>query len=230
MQSPKQLNIALIVVALQCALGSARLVFKPFPSSLSISCSDGSPAGIYVEEEDELRTSDPRYHLLVFSGGGACTSPSDCIKGYESEPFKFSTAMNPVTIEGDTILSNDPKLNEMHHYTKTMVPYCTQDFFLGDINKGRVGNFTHGGAAIMKAAVSAWSTQIWSQRLDSSTPEDGFFFTTTEKPSEEGDGGTGGKSAKGGHSGKKKGSDFDMRNLFYITPDKPRVRREVRTS
>jgi hypothetical protein len=96
----------------------ARLTFTPFRNGPP--CADGSPSGIYVEEQQQQHGDEknqqrkqPRQHVIVFIGGGACTSPDDCREGYEMEPFKFTTRLNPISIRGDTILSQNASLNAM---------------------------------------------------------------------------------------------------------------------
>ena len=128
----------------------------------SYTCADGSPFGIYVEDYDKKSFSFPQNHVLVFMGGGSCTSPEDCTKDYHARPYVFSSHYNPQTIQGDTILSRDPKINPtMHNYTKWMIPYCSQDFFLGNgVEKGKVGNFTHYGSVLFEQALSFWKEQV----------------------------------------------------------------------
>jgi hypothetical protein len=144
------------------------LTFTPFRNGPP--CADGSPSGIYVEDqqqhgdEQNQQRKQPRQHVIVFIGGGACTSPDDCREGYEMEPFKFTTRLNPISIRGDTILSQNASLNARASYTKWLVPYCSQDFFLGG---GSVGgstrndlNFTHAGSAIFHAAMQFWKEAV----------------------------------------------------------------------
>ena len=62
-------------------------------------------------------------------------------------PLKFTTDLTLATLEGYTILSRDCTINHViHNYTKWLIPFCTQHFFVGDIKKGKVGNFTHAGS------------------------------------------------------------------------------------
>jgi hypothetical protein len=75
-----------------------------------VPCADGSPAGIYAEQNPKVEIASSKNHVIVFIGGGACTSLADCVDGYNMEPFKFTTKLNPLHIEGDTILSRDPKI------------------------------------------------------------------------------------------------------------------------
>ena len=66
------------------AMSKTKLTFKPFNDGPP--CADGSPSGIYVEEEPVVGLADSRNHVIVFNGGGACTSPEDCFDGYDIEP------------------------------------------------------------------------------------------------------------------------------------------------
>ena len=143
-------------------LGDAKLIFRPFEPK--IPCADGSDAGIYFEDLSQDNAVDPTRHVIVFSGGGACTSPSDCKYNYFRNPSLFSSTVFPTSVEGDTILSSSRLENpEMYNYTKTLVPYCTQDFFLGDINKGKIGDFQHGGSAAFDAALAAWTDFVTAE-------------------------------------------------------------------
>lgn len=162
MVSQHSVALAQLVFALLCARkAGAILTFRPFEPF--IPCADGSPAGIYVEETNpKVDITESRNHVMVFIGGGSCTSPSDCAEAYEIERFKFTSTLNPDKIEGHTVLSRDPKVNDIHAHTKWLVPYCSQDLFLGDIDKGQVGGFLHAGSAIFDRALSFWEDQVLS--------------------------------------------------------------------
>ena len=137
-------------------------------------CADGSPSGIYVEENPKDPKS--RRHVIAIVGGGACTSIEDCNSIYSYQPFQFSSEAFPTIIQGDSILSSDPDENEFHDYTKWMVPYCSQDFFLGDIKKGKIGNFTHAGSAILNAAIKYWKESVKQSSLVADS--DGYYLDT----------------------------------------------------
>ncbi|CAB9500561.1 ATP-binding protein [Seminavis robusta] len=146
----------------------ASLVFQAFEPV--IPCADGSPAGIYSNvavvnsNSQTLQLIDETKHIIVFEGGGACTNPDECLEKALSEPFKFSSTTLPPIIEGTTILSEDPQVeNPFQSYTKWLVPYCTQDLFLGDVRKGKVGDFIHGGSDIFRTAISHWQDRAFQQ-------------------------------------------------------------------
>jgi ABC-type multidrug transport system fused ATPase/permease subunit len=144
-------------------LVGATLTFHPFNTSLV--CADGSPYGIYSEDNPKIALGESQNHILVLMGGGACANPEDCRKDYRERPYVFSTSLNPSTIEGDTVLSRDASINpSMHSYAKWLIPYCSQDLFLGDINKGQVGDFRHMGAAMFREAFAYWRDQVLQAR------------------------------------------------------------------
>jgi hypothetical protein len=163
------LATACFILGWWAAPANATLTFHPFKPF--VPCADGSPAGIYAEENPTVEIASSQNHVIVFIGGGACTSPEDCVDGYNMEPFKFTTKLNPPQIEGDTILSRDPKINPMHAHTKWLVPYCSQDFFLGDANKGKIGEFTHSGSTIFDGALTFWKNRVLAatKSLENST-------------------------------------------------------------
>lgn len=93
-------------------------------------CGDSTPSGIYSSPERSFAGLD---HVIVFQGGGACSSDEDCLKGFASTPNKFSSADYPLTIEGETIISEDASrnINGLENSAKWFVPYCSQDAYLG---------------------------------------------------------------------------------------------------
>lgn len=158
--------LSLIVITLQLLQVQATLTFLSFDDE-SLTCADGSPFGIYVEDNPKTPLSQSQNHVLVLMGGGSCAGPDDCRKDYKERPFVFSSSYNPKTIEGNTVLSSDPTINpSMHNYTKWMIPYCSQDFFLGDAKKGQVGDFKHMGSQLLKEAFSRWSNQVFQARQE----------------------------------------------------------------
>ncbi|CAB9525183.1 ATP-binding protein (Partial), partial [Seminavis robusta] len=162
---------ALMLSSVLLAPVEAALVFQAFEPF--VRCADGSPAGIFSNVHEGRTNSNSQHldrtkHIIVFEGGGACTDPEDCLKEATNEPYKFSSTPLPETIEGTTILSEDPnEQNPFQSYVKWFVPYCTQDLFLGDLQKGMVGEFTHGGSDIFRSAISHWKSSVTGQHHDS---------------------------------------------------------------
>lgn len=107
---------------------SGDLVFVPFEPYFP--CADGSPAGLYREANGNA--SSERDHIIVFLGGGACTSEENCKEMMERVPFLFSSDSLPQSLQGHTILSRNGTDNIVSSdFTRWVVPYCTQDLFLG---------------------------------------------------------------------------------------------------
>ena len=165
------LQVLLVAAVMEC---QASLTFHSFDNNNNMppTCADGSPFGIYVEDNPAISLQQSRKHILVFQGGGACANPTDCAKDYHEHPIVFSTHYNPATLQGNTILSNDPSINpSMHDYSKWLIPYCSQDFFLGSsTNNGRDegGNFTHAGSIHFRYAISYWRDQVIQTRTNGS--------------------------------------------------------------
>lgn len=110
-----------------------------------VPCGDGSPAGVYTDfafHATPLSTN----HIIFVQGGGACESKENCQKELAIEPAKFSSRYFPSSIHGDTILSSDPSINpEAHSYVKWLIPYCSQDAYLGSGN-GTVAGLERAGS------------------------------------------------------------------------------------
>ena len=165
---PHRLHLLFVLALHLLKPSQGALTFHRFNASLT--CADGSPYGIYMEDDPATPISQSQNHILILMGGGSCANPEDCRKDYEERPFVFSTNYNPQRVEGNTVLSSDPTINpSMHSFTKWLIPYCSQDFFLGDINKGKVGGFTHMGSALLREAFSFWSDQVTEARRISSS-------------------------------------------------------------
>jgi hypothetical protein len=161
-------SLSLIVVYFIAAFTvvDGALVFQPFDPFLP--CADGSPAGIYSNRYDAQSSNlpDQTKHVIVFEGGGACTSPEDCQAENLTEPYKFSSLFLPKEIKGDTILSEeDADENLLQNYTKWLVPYCTQDLFLGDITKGEIGGFVPSGSSVFRGAISHWKREVQKESI-----------------------------------------------------------------
>ena len=110
------------------------------------SCADGSPAGFYTDFFDRLdkasvtsensrnRSLDSlTRHTIVFRGGGGCYSAESCAARRNIPlPTLFGTGDFPKQIHGSTILSSDEGENPaLYGNVRWIVPYCTQDLWLG---------------------------------------------------------------------------------------------------
>ncbi len=104
------------------------LFFEPFEPYFP--CADGSPAGIYREGNPNATSATD--HIIVFLGGGVCTSEENCKELMEKSPFLFSSDFLPKSLQGQTLFSRNATDNIVSsNFTRWIVPYCTQDLFLG---------------------------------------------------------------------------------------------------
>jgi len=114
-------------------------------------CGDGSPAGIYTDFDAE---DDRTNHIISFQGGGGCVSEASCRLIGLQKPYFFSSLYEPESITGHTIVSNDPLENPLESFVKWMVPYCSQDMWLGSgMNSS---GFTRSGSAHVDAVLLHW--------------------------------------------------------------------------
>jgi len=101
-----------------------------FATETHASCADGSPSAIYSNHDEIDR--DPGRHVFFVMGGGACVGEADCQNVLNEMPYKVSSDTWPKSIEGMTILSSNSEINPLaHNYTHWLLPYCTQDAYLG---------------------------------------------------------------------------------------------------
>mmetsp|Transcript_11945 Transcript_11945/g.25866 ORF Transcript_11945/g.25866 Transcript_11945/m.25866 type:complete len:488 (+) Transcript_11945:1-1464(+) len=71
----------------------------------------------------------------------------------------LSSAFEPSAIDGATILSNDPTENPaMASFTKWNVPYCSQDFWLGNSNQSE--DLIRSGSMHVKAVLNHWLDEV----------------------------------------------------------------------
>ena len=97
-------------------------------------CGDGTTASLYQDWSilEERNRPSPHSYLLVFLGGGACSTEEECNEVWKSDPFRLSSNYAPNRITGQTILSNDLSINpSMYQFGKIATYYCSQDLYLG---------------------------------------------------------------------------------------------------
>jgi hypothetical protein len=119
-------------------------------------CNDGSQAVFYYD--DDGRCTEGNQWVIFFEGGGGCRSISQCIDRMENERTRVfvSSKSLPPSVTGEDVLSLDKKQNRyFYDYCHVMVPYCTSDFWLGNMPQhefqGR--NISFLGATVLKAAI-----------------------------------------------------------------------------
>ncbi len=131
-----------------------------------VPCADGSPAGIYTDffgSTDETRNS----HIIHFQGGGGCSSETSCQTRYRQNPYFFSSMYEVESITGHTIVSNDAFENPglADNFAKWVVPYCTQDFWLGSGNE--VFGFRRSGSLQVDATLMHWLDAVTASNTTS---------------------------------------------------------------
>ena len=134
---------------------SGDLVFVPFEPYFP--CADGSPAGMYREGNPSATAA--KDHVLFFLGGGACIYCEELMKKL---PYLFSSDYLPQSLQGHTILSRNATDNIVSsNFTRWVVPYCTQDLFLG--RSRFAGKW---GSGIFEAALTAMENSFNDSSLD----------------------------------------------------------------
>lgn len=142
------------------------LVFEPFEPY--IPCADGSPAGIYREASSISNTISETNHVLVFIGGGVCTSEENCKEKVESsEAFLFSSDFLPRAVKGHTLLSTNATENPIaSDFTRWLVPYCSQDLFLGSVDPSMERQLARRGDDIFEAALRTMEDSFHNSTVD----------------------------------------------------------------
>ena len=146
------------------AISDDELVFVPFEPL--VPCGDGSPAGMYREEsllESSSTTASKKNntnHIIVFLDGNACTTETNCVEKLNTSPYRLSSELWPQSIKGNTILSRNATENPVaSNFTRWIVPYCSQDLFLGD-GKNRGTEITRAGDVIFDTALHRWQEDV----------------------------------------------------------------------
>ena len=94
-------------------------------------CNDFSRA-IYFQSTESNREN---HFIIFFEGGGGCSSFKECNEQWlrwKYTPLMSSKGYND-RVEGRDLLSSDKMRNPLFHdYIRILVPYCSQDAFLGN--------------------------------------------------------------------------------------------------
>jgi len=137
------------------------LVFVPFEPF--IPCGDGSPAGIY--QEVLPGSGSGKNHVMMFLGGGVCTNAEDCRKKLETDPYQLSSKLWPQSLKGSTILSRNATENPVASgFTRWVIPYCSQDLFLGNGNPST--EIKRAGDVVFESALNHWKDSLESESID----------------------------------------------------------------
>mmetsp|Transcript_8435 Transcript_8435/g.11059 ORF Transcript_8435/g.11059 Transcript_8435/m.11059 type:complete len:1153 (-) Transcript_8435:212-3670(-) len=126
-------------------------------------CADGSSSGYYSNTNSGEVYSDG-LQMIVFQGGGACLDEVDCSEKFGSNPLKFSSMEWPNEITGETVVSSVSDQNALWNYRRWVVPYCSQDLYLGNgtdipLSEGLAGTLRKSGSLIFSQMLDAWSDQ-----------------------------------------------------------------------
>ncbi|WP_273456327.1 pectin acetylesterase-family hydrolase [Nevskia ramosa] len=121
-------------------------------------CNDGSPAIFYIQRGvGAAAATNANKTVIGLRGGGFCLSDADC-RGRPSD-LKSSIGY-PSQTAPEGMLSSDSSNDNFRSWNRVSVPYCSSDFFSGDIGAtGSPINFRFRGAKIVAAVVQTLNRQ-----------------------------------------------------------------------
>lgn len=121
-------------------------------------CNDGSPAIFYIQRgqgADAAANADKT--IVGLQGGGYCLTDAECATR-PSELISSNGYPAETTAEG--LLSGDASNDRFRSWNRVRVPYCSSDFFSGDVGPtGGSTNFRFRGAKIVTAVVQTINRQ-----------------------------------------------------------------------
>lgn len=121
-------------------------------------CNDGSPAIFYIQRGlGAAAAANANKTVIGLQGGGYCLSDADC--SLRPSDLISSTGYSAQTA-AEGLLSSDPSNDTFRSWNRVRVPYCSSDFFSGDIGPtGGTTNFRFRGAKIVAAVVQTLNRQ-----------------------------------------------------------------------
>ena len=121
-------------------------------------CNDGSPAIFYIQRGlGTAAAANANKTVIGLQGGGYCLSDADC--SLRPSDLISSTGYSDQTA-AEGLLSSDPSNDTFRSWNRVRVPYCSSDFFSGDIGPtGGTTNFRFRGAKIVAAVVQTLNRQ-----------------------------------------------------------------------
>lgn len=123
-----------------------------------VQCGDGTNAGFW-RSSPERGGSVQNNLVVVFLGGGVCTTVEECDDIAKNQPYKLSGKYFPSQLEGYTVLSYNVTENPvLFDYHKILVPYCSQDTYLGS---GKLGDHERQGSLHFLKTLD-YISQTWS--------------------------------------------------------------------
>ncbi len=121
-------------------------------------CNDGSPAIFYIQRGlGAGAAANANKTVIGLQGGGYCLSDADC--SLRPSDLISSTGYSDQTA-AEGLLSSDPSNDTFRSWNRVRVPYCSSDFFSGDVGPtGGTTNFRFRGAKIVTAVVQTLNRQ-----------------------------------------------------------------------
>lgn len=121
-------------------------------------CNDGTPAIFYIQRGvGSAAAANADKTVISLRGGGYCLSDDEC-RGRPQELSSSTGYENVTAAEG--LLSSDASNDTFRSWNRVRVPYCSSDFFSGDIGPtGGTTNFRFRGAKIVAAVVQTLNRQ-----------------------------------------------------------------------
>lgn len=121
-------------------------------------CNDGSPAIFYIQRGvGAAAAANANKTIIGLQGGGYCLSDAEC----SLRPAELiSSTGYPDQTAAEGLLSTDVSNDSFRSWNRVRVPYCSSDFFSGDIGPtGGSTNFRFRGAKIVTAVVQTLNNQ-----------------------------------------------------------------------
>lgn len=121
-------------------------------------CNDGSPAVFYIQRGiGASAAANANKTVIGLRGGGFCLSDADC----RARPSDLKSSISyPSQTAPEGMLSSDASNDTFRSWNRVSVPYCSSDFFSGDVGgTGSAINFRFRGAKIIAAVVQTLNRQ-----------------------------------------------------------------------
>jgi len=128
---------------------------RRFPDAV---CNDGSPGIFYIQRgQGAAAAADANKTVIHLQGGGFCLSDAECSTRAADQ---VSSTVYGSRIAPEGLLSGGTENARFRGWNRVSVPYCSSDFFSGDIGPtGGSTNFRFRGAKILAAVVQTLNSQ-----------------------------------------------------------------------
>eukprot|EP00117_Sycon_ciliatum_P008487 scpid6940/ scgid11163/ ATP-binding cassette sub-family G member 2 len=135
MQVPRTLALLLLILVSLCTCGTegqrtcvGRSLRKKELQNETAICSDYTRAIYYLDPSEQ----GERW-MIFLEGGGVCSSITECKNKYATQMYRMShdkTVYRDTLCGTDVFDESDPE-NPFRHFRRVMLPYCTQDLYIG---------------------------------------------------------------------------------------------------